>query len=349
MSRSHSTATLVLASLLVAVPILVSAATSLNQVFSEIESQYGLPAGILAKIAHVESGGNPNARSRYSTATGLFQWLEKSWLHASYALYGRALNLTSRTDPVTSAKVTAFTLAQAKTRNGSLIQQAGVDMSLGLYMGHFLGQAGAARFFSAYIQNPNADAASIFPREANSNAAVFGSRTLAQVLNFMANKLKVAGVSVNISGNFSDANGISMAYSNADVTPNDFFPKSFTPSPQASTFSPQNSAQLTQTPKTQDNSVNIPSASLIIAQPKEVRRGDPMVVSWTSVGMSAASPCVVFMEKATGSAQIARGNEGTRRITTDATTALGTWNFRLQCTSPTSTTKTEQTASIILK
>lgn len=133
----------------------------------------------------------------------------------------------------------------------------------------------------------------------------------------------------------------------------------FTPTspPQTSNIPPpsQSQSQLLnqllqdQIPGAQDSSVNIPSAFLIIAQPKEVRRGDPMVVSWTSVGMSTASPCVVFMEKATGSAQIARENEGTRRITTDATTALGTWNFRLQCTSPTSTTKTEQTASIILK
>lgn len=183
----------------------VYASAPINEVFSEEESFFRLPPGILAKVANVESGGKINAVSTDGQATGLFQWRARYWADASRAAYGNSFHVdpAERGDPGVAAHVTAFSLAQTKSRNGGLIQQANVDLTLGLYMGHFLGQAGSAKFFSAYIQNPNANAASIFGREAAANPSIFGSRTLAQVLNLKANELKVAGVSVNVAGNYS--------------------------------------------------------------------------------------------------------------------------------------------------
>ncbi len=320
-------------------------AESLNDVFNKLEQQYGLPQNILAKVANVESGGNPNAKAGSSSALGMFQWLTNSWEHATKALYGRALMPDERRNPVESARVTAFALAQAKARNGGLIQQAGVDMTLGLYMSHFLGQAGASKFFQAYVQNPGASAASLFPKEAGANSSVFGGRTLAGVLNFFANKLKVAGVSVNIAGNFVDGNGNSLAYSTASLGSGSFYPASYTPTGQDPGRTYQTNYQTTSNTGTSGAStgtyfpsngaststasyVAIHASAIIIAQPQIVKRGVPIVVSWASVGMSDNNPCAVQQ----GPTVVGTGNSMTRVLPTNAASAIGRIIFTLSCT-----------------
>jgi hypothetical protein len=142
------------------------AATDFNKVLSIYEQQYALPEGCLAKIAKVESGGNPRARNASTDAAGLFQWIPRSWLYASNALLGgRSYTLQERYNPVVAAEVTAYSLKRDLNALQGLISQSNLDPCLGLYMAHFLGQAGARKFFGAYLQNPNANACSIFPRE----------------------------------------------------------------------------------------------------------------------------------------------------------------------------------------
>ncbi len=200
--------------------------TSLNQVFGQLEQEYRLPSGVIAKIANVESGGNPTAGTP-SGPYGMFQWYARYWVPASQAAYGRAVDPSLRADPTVSAKVTAAALADARYRNGALIQQAQLDMTLGLYLNHFLGINGAAKFIQLYQQNPNQPAAPYFPKEAANNQGIFNGRSFAGIVNYFASKLKVAGPSVSVAGNFQDANGISYAYSNADVTSNNFLPAGY--------------------------------------------------------------------------------------------------------------------------
>jgi len=347
--------------------------TTINQVFAQLEQEYQLPAGILAKVANIESGGNPNAGSP-NAAYGLFQWQPASWYAASAALYRTGpLDLSKRSDPVTSAKVTAFALADARSKTGNLIQQANIDMTLGLYMSHFLGIGGATKFLQAYIQNPSAPAASLFPREAAANQSVFGSRTLGQVLAATAQKLQVSSASINISGNFADGNGVSLAYSDADVAAKDFMPKGFVPPPDTShtyptTYTPLPNPSL-QTPSSQlatpqltsalakiagagltgqaaagsataqnaggtqvpavgqSSSVTGSSVAFLMVQPQQVSLGNPVVVSWSSVGMSTQTPCQI-----SGNGQsFAQTNTGSQIIPT-ASLAPGTFTFTLSCT-----------------
>ena len=75
-----------------------------------------------------------------------------------------------------------------------------------------------------------------------------------------------------------------------------------------------------------------PSARIMV-QPKEVRRGDPLVVSWSTLGMSEQNPCIVSVRILQTNAVLARLNEGSRKIRTSATSTPGTWNFALQCVS----------------
>lgn len=68
-------------------------------------------------------------------------------------------------------------------------------------------------------------------------------------------------------------------------------------------------------------------AAALFTQPSSVPRGDPVVVSWTSVGMSAAQPCLLLE----GTTTLARKNEGTLVFKT-ADSARGTLVFSLACT-----------------
>lgn len=90
-----------------------------------------------------------------------------------------------------------------------------------------------------------------------------------------------------------------------------------------------------------------PVASLIV-QPKEVVRGNPLVVSWSSVGISASNPCQVFVKSGGTNTLLARGNEGTRTLPTSATSTPGTWNFTARCETP-SGTLLEKEASALVK
>lgn len=93
---------------------------------------------------------------------------------------------------------------------------------------------------------------------------------------------------------------------------------------------PANTAPVTQTvPATTTASASSAqtgnAVAQIIAQPQSVSEGNPISVSWSSAGMSAASPCQV-MENDT---VIASGNGGSQVVTASST---GTFSFSLSCT-----------------
>jgi hypothetical protein len=69
------------------------------------------------------------------------------------------------------------------------------------------------------------------------------------------------------------------------------------------------------------------SAALIIAQPSIVALGNPILVSWSSVGMTTQPPCQVSQ----GSSVIAQGNASSTLVQTRGLSA-GTLTFTLSCT-----------------
>lgn len=177
--------------------------------FAQLERQYALPDGVLAKVARVESEGDALAYNKGSGALGMFQWLESSWLYQTKKAYGKPLSPEGRKDPALSAEMTAIALADTKAAIGGLITQAKVDMIVGLYMGHFLGTAGAKKFFTLMLQDPNAPAAPYFPKAAEKNKQIFyknGSQTsFADIVNGFAAQLKAPGITSvrNYTGSYS--------------------------------------------------------------------------------------------------------------------------------------------------
>lgn len=177
----------------------------------------GVDFSYLLAQAKSESGLNPTAKAGNSSATGLYQFLDQSWL-AVVKRHGTEHGFGWAADAITPKAGGGFTVApQYRQAVMNLREQAGpaalmaasyasdnaqsLNRSIGrdatstdLYMCHFLGLGGATRFLQACNTSPNASAASLFPREAQANRSIFydrsgGARSLSKVYSLMGQKL----------------------------------------------------------------------------------------------------------------------------------------------------------------
>lgn len=192
---------------------------SLQRVTSAIQraaQRTGVDFDFLMGQAKLESGLNANARAGTSSASGLFQFLDQSWLavvdkHGAehglgwaadsiqksggrYTVAGgnRDAILALRNNP----EVAALMAAEHASDNKGAIEAAtgreatGTDM----YMAHFLGLGGARTFLSAMKANPDRNAAAVFPAAARANRSVFferdgSARSLSEVYQRFSDKL----------------------------------------------------------------------------------------------------------------------------------------------------------------
>src|SRR3954470_12040517 len=176
----------------------------------------------LLNTALRESNLNPNAKNKGSSATGLFQFIDQTWLATmkqsgaslGYGKYADAISKTSSgryvvNDPATRNEIfalrkdpTANSLMAGAFANSNakvLTERLGRKPTDGeLYMAHFLGASGASRFIRAAEANPNGKAAAYFPRAAHANASVFyeksgAARSLKQVYAGLVSRHNVIG------------------------------------------------------------------------------------------------------------------------------------------------------------
>ncbi len=156
----------------------------------------GVDADFLVRTARRESAMNPSAKARTSSAAGLFQFIEQTWLgtvkaHGAKHGYGqyadliyrggdgrwrvegsaRNVVLDLRFDPqaasTMAAELTASNAAYLRGRSG---REPGAG---DLYAAHFLGPAGAAQLMDAMDRRPGSPAAAIFPEAASANRSIF--------------------------------------------------------------------------------------------------------------------------------------------------------------------------------
>ena len=157
----------------------------------------GVDFGFLMKTAGRESGMNPQARAGTSSAAGLFQFVEQTWLatlkqhgakhgYARYAeLIARGADGRWRVDGAEARKAVmdlrldphaASLMAGelASDHAAYLKGRVGRDPTPGeLYAAHFLGPQGSARLIEAVESTPGAVAAHLFPDAARANKAIF--------------------------------------------------------------------------------------------------------------------------------------------------------------------------------
>ncbi len=179
----------------------------------------GVDFGYLYNQARIESGLNPNAKARTSSAAGLFQFTKQTWLQtveAHGAAYGAgwaadaivpSKGRLTVADPGMRTAIAALRydpdFASAMAGEFAADNRARLEITLGrpaepvdLYLAHFLGSGGASRFLAAHDADPDAPAAPMFRAAAAANRAIFfgvdgAPRSLAQIrANFAA---KIAG------------------------------------------------------------------------------------------------------------------------------------------------------------
>src|SRR5215469_15982231 len=160
-------------------------------------SATGVDFGFLMHAAKRESGYNPNAKARTSSAAGLFQFVDQTWLatlkqHGAKYGYARYADLIQQGPngryyvPGAEARATVMDLRldphAAALMAGELAAdhaaylrgRVGREPTAGeLYAAHVLGSAGSAKLIDAMRTAPLANAAALFPREAGANRSIF--------------------------------------------------------------------------------------------------------------------------------------------------------------------------------
>lgn len=179
----------------------MNSAAGVRQAILSAASATGVDFTYLYNQAKVESGLNPAAKAATSSATGLFQFIEQSWLgivaqHGSAHGLGWAASAIERgadgrshvADPQTRRAILdlrrdpalAATMAAELAADNRAVLERRLGRSaepVDLYLAHFLGAAGATRFLRRHATNPDATAAEIFPAAARANRAVFFDRS----------------------------------------------------------------------------------------------------------------------------------------------------------------------------
>ena len=174
-----------------------SVASQITGAISQAAHSTGISFEYLLATAKIESNLNPAAQAASSTAKGLYQFIEQTWL-ATVKQAGPALGLGGyadsimrmpdgryvvpdaatrtaimqlRSDPAASSMMAAaFTRANAD-QLAAVIGRAPTEGEL--YIAHFLGSDGAAKLIGAVDSEPTANAAALFPQAAAANRPIF--------------------------------------------------------------------------------------------------------------------------------------------------------------------------------
>lgn len=196
----------------------------------------GVDFAYLLGQAKIESSLNPTARASTSSATGLYQFIDQSWLavidkHGGEYGLGWAADAISRgsngryyvADPDLRQQIldlrkhpeTASVMAaqHAADNKATLESKLGRQAeSVDLYLAHFLGVGGASKFLAMHDRAPGATAASMFPAAARANRSIFydkqgNARSFADIRDRFAAKLQKG----------FDAVGANVQYAQADL------------------------------------------------------------------------------------------------------------------------------------
>ena len=184
-------------------------------------SSTGASFEYLLTTAKMESNFNPKASATTSSAKGLFQFIDQTWLgtvkeagsQLGYGKYADAITKDasgsySVSDPAARAAImklrddpdAASSMAGVLTQSNSfkLTGKIGRRPSdAELYMAHFMGVGGAGKLINGAEENPNASAARMFPNAAAANRSIFydrsgSARSLSQVYSVLSTRYAAA-------------------------------------------------------------------------------------------------------------------------------------------------------------
>ncbi len=154
----------------------------------------------LLATAKMESNFNPKAGATTSSARGLYQFIDQTWLGTvkeagsllGYGKYADAITKSSSgnysvSDPAARDAImklrddpdAASSMAAVLTQSNSFKLTGNIGRrptDAELYMAHFMGVGGAAKLISNAEDHPNASGARLFPNAAAANRSIFYDR-----------------------------------------------------------------------------------------------------------------------------------------------------------------------------
>ncbi|GAB5348421.1 transglycosylase SLT domain-containing protein [Alteriqipengyuania sp. 357] len=173
----------------------------------------GVDFDYLLAQAKLESGLDPDAKARTSSATGLYQFIDSTWLrtidrHGSKYGYSWASEQIAPGGSVAHRGTRDQLLSLRYDADASALMAAELarDNSDGLrgfldrdpepaelYLAHFLGLGGAQKFLGAYRTDAGQSAAALMPKAASANRPIFydngRARSVAEVMSLMQTKV----------------------------------------------------------------------------------------------------------------------------------------------------------------
>ena len=214
-------------------PIAILAGTkttgSVQSAIAAASQKTGIDFNYLMGQAQLESGMRADARAGTSSASGLYQFIEQSWLHVMKQ-HGAEHGLGWAADSISTTSSGRMTVSDPGMRRAILAlrndpqtaslmaaehasdNKDAIESSLGrsatgtdLYMAHFLGLGGARSFLGAMQDSPNRSGAAMFPAAARANRNIFyasngQARTLGEIYSRFAAKLDNGAARVGAVG-----------------------------------------------------------------------------------------------------------------------------------------------------
>ncbi|QJB68012.1 transglycosylase SLT domain-containing protein [Parasphingorhabdus halotolerans] len=207
---------------------------SLPNVIAQSAQRTGVDFKYLMAQAQLESGMRPDAKASTSSATGLYQFVEQTWL-GLVKKKGGEYGLGWAQNAISQNRNGKFTIADNSQKSAILALRNNPELSanlagefardnsdylenrigrepesVDLYLAHFLGPAGAGKFLSALDANPHAPAAPSFANAAQSNRSIFytkagAARSFQDIRNLFANKLENASMFAGGGNSFPTA------------------------------------------------------------------------------------------------------------------------------------------------
>ena len=180
-------------------------------------SSSGTSFEYLLATAKMESNFNPTASASTSSARGLFQFIDQTWLgtvkeagaQLGYGKYADAISkspsgsyyvndpaarteiMNLRDDPAAASSMAAVLTQSNSFKLTGKIGRRPTDGEL--YMAHFMGVGGAAKLITNAEDNPQASGARLFPNAAAANHSIFyehsgRARTVSEVYSVLTSR-----------------------------------------------------------------------------------------------------------------------------------------------------------------
>jgi hypothetical protein len=175
----------------------------------------------LLSTAKMESNLNPSATASTSSAKGLFQFIDQTWLGTvkeagaklGYGQYADAIQKSesgsySVSDPAAKAEilklrddpVASSAMAGVLTQSNSFKLTGAIGRrpnDAELYMAHFMGVNGASKLINGAANTPSASGAAMFPNAAAANKSIFydqsgAARSVSQVYSVLSTRYDAA-------------------------------------------------------------------------------------------------------------------------------------------------------------